>query len=62
MGRKAALLGWAATQGLATPGGLVLPAERFWAAVEACGVTAQARYLEASALRLDPTQDLAVAA
>jgi pyruvate,water dikinase len=37
-------------------------AERFWAAVDACGVTAQARYLEASALRVDPTQALAVAA
>lgn len=61
MGRKAALLGGAAGQGLATPGGQVLPAERFWAAVEACGVHRQARYLESSALRLDPRQALAVA-
>lgn len=61
MGRKAALLGWAGTQGVATPGGLVLPSERFWAAVEACGVIGQARYLEGSALRLDPAQALAVA-
>lgn len=40
----------------------MVPAERFWAAVEACGVSGQARYLEASALRLDPAQALAVAA
>ena len=40
----------------------MLPAERFWAAVEACGVSGQVRYLEASALRLDPVQALAVAA
>ena len=62
VGRKAALLGWATDQGLATPGGLVLPAECFWAAVEECGVSGQVRYLEASALRLDPAQALAVAA
>lgn len=47
---------------MATPGGLVVPAERFWAAAEACGVCGQVRYLEASALRLDPAQALAVAA
>jgi len=62
VGRKAALLGWATAQGLATPGGLVVPAERFWAAAGACGVLGQVRYLEASALRLDPAQALAVAA
>jgi phosphoenolpyruvate synthase/pyruvate phosphate dikinase len=45
-----------------TPGGLVVPAERFWAAVEACAAVGQARYLEASALRLDPAQAVAVAA
>jgi phosphoenolpyruvate synthase/pyruvate phosphate dikinase len=60
VGRKAALLGWAHAQGLPTPGGLVLLAERFWDAIEACGVLGQARYLEASALRLDPAQALAV--
>ena len=47
---------------MTTPGGLVLPGERFWAAVDACRVRAQVRYLEASALRLDPSQALAVAA
>lgn len=40
----------------------MVPAERFWAAAEACGVCGQVRYLEASALRLDPAQALAVAA
>lgn len=40
----------------------MVAAERFWAAVDACGVIGQARYLEASALRLDPAQALAVAA
>lgn len=40
----------------------MVPAERFWAATDACGVREQVRYLEASALRLDPAQALAVAA
>ncbi len=40
----------------------MVPAERFWAAVDASGAIGQARYLEASALRLDPAQALAVAA
>ena len=40
----------------------MVPAERFWAAAEASGVCGQVRYLEASALRLDPAQALAVAA
>lgn len=47
---------------MATPGGFVVPAERFWDAADACGVGGQVRYLEASALRLDPAQALAVAA
>ncbi len=45
-----------------TPGGLVIPADRFWAALEACGAGGQARYLQQSALRLNPRQALAVAA
>ena len=40
----------------------MVPAERFWAAAEACGAVGQARYLEAFALRLDPAQAVAVAA
>ena len=40
----------------------MVPAERFWAAADACGVREQVRYLEASALRVDPAQVLAVAA
>ncbi len=61
VGRKASVLAWAAQQGLATPGGLVLPARRFWTALQAAGVHEQARYLAAAALRLDPrhTADLA---
>ena len=61
VGRKASVLAWAAAEGLQTPGGLVLPASRFWAALQAAGVHEQARYLAAAALRLDPrhTADLA---
>lgn len=61
VGRKAAVLGWAETQGLATPGGLVLPADRFWAALAACGVGEQARYLQGAAFRLDPSHALEIA-
>jgi pyruvate,water dikinase len=62
VGRKAALLAWASAHRIPTPGGLVIPADRFWAALEACGAGGQARYLQQSALRLNPEQALAVAA
>ncbi|MEO5680066.1 MAG: PEP/pyruvate-binding domain-containing protein [Acidimicrobiales bacterium] len=62
MGRKAAVLGWAAARGVRTPGGVVLPAERFWEAVSACGALERARYLESAALRLDPRHVLDIAA
>ncbi|MEA2687361.1 MAG: pyruvate, water dikinase, partial [Actinomycetota bacterium] len=62
VGRKAGVLGWAEANGLATPGGVVVPAERFWAALEACGAVEQARYLERSGLRLDPHHTLDLAA
>ncbi len=61
VGRKAALLGWAHTRGHSTPGGVVLSAERFWSALEACGADEQAHYLQGSALRLDPRHTLATA-
>lgn len=62
MGRKAALLAWASAHGMPTPGGLVIPADRFWSALDACGAGRQARYLQQSALRLNPEQALSVAA
>lgn len=62
VGRKAALLGWAEANGLTTPGGYVLPAERFWAALDACGAREQAHYLERSALRLGPRHVFGIAA
>ncbi|MGI8984022.1 MAG: PEP/pyruvate-binding domain-containing protein, partial [Acidimicrobiales bacterium] len=62
VGRKAAVLGWAAANAMVTPGGLVLAAEAFWAALDACGAAGRARYLQASAVRLDPVQAHAVAA
>lgn len=40
----------------------MLPAEAFWAALAACGCADQARYLAASALRLDPKHATALAA
>jgi phosphoenolpyruvate synthase/pyruvate phosphate dikinase len=40
----------------------VLPAERFWAALEACGGRDRAEYLQRSALRLDPRHTLDIAA
>ncbi|MFI4973621.1 MAG: PEP/pyruvate-binding domain-containing protein [Caulobacterales bacterium] len=61
MGRKAAVLGWAESQGIATPGGLVLPSERFWTVLQACGAFQQARYLQENALRLDPRHTLNLA-
>lgn len=54
VGRKAAVLGWATSAGVRTPGGVVVPASGFWSAVAACGASERARYLAASALRLDP--------
>lgn len=54
VGRKAAVLGWAASAGMRTPGGMVVPSAAFWSAVSACGVTERVRYLSTSALRLDP--------
>ncbi len=62
VGRKAALLGWAEASGLVTPGGWVVPADRFRAALEAAGVARQADYLEGAALRLDPRHALELAA
>lgn len=62
VGRKAVMLGWATAEGISTPGGFVLPAECFWAALQACRVAEQARYLAHNALRLDPRQTHAVAA
>ncbi len=62
VGRKAVLLGWAAAAGLVTPGGWVVPAERFRAALEAAGVGRQADYLQTAALRLDPRHVLELAA
>ena len=62
VGRKAALLGWAAAQGLPTPGGFVIPADRFTEALEACDALGRARYLEHAALRLDPRHTFDVAA
>jgi len=62
VGRKAVTLGWATAEGIRTPGGFVLPAEYFWAALQACGAADQARYLASNALRLDPRQTHAVAA
>ncbi|MDQ1439931.1 MAG: pyruvate, water dikinase [Acidimicrobiaceae bacterium] len=62
VGRKAALLGWAQTIGHSTPSGVVLSAERFWSALEACGASEQAHYLQGSALRLDPRHTLDTAA
>ena len=56
------MLGWASAEGLSTPGGLVVPADRFWAALDGCTVSAQARYLQESALRLNPEQAVAVVA
>lgn len=63
VGRKASVLAWAAAHGLATPGGVVLPASRFWDALRIAGVHEQARYLATAALRLDPRHaaDLAAA-
>lgn len=61
VGRKAALLGWAEANGLTTPGGYVLPAERFWVALDACAARDQADYLEQSALRLDPRHVFGIA-
>jgi len=40
----------------------VIPADRFWAALEAGGVLVQARYLESAAFRLDPRHTLDLAA
>lgn len=54
VGHKAALLGWAQNEGIRTPGGWVLPADLFWAAMKAAKVVSQVRYLEENALRLDP--------
>lgn len=54
VGRKSEMLAWAQAQGLCTPGGLVVSSELFWSALEACGVSGQARYLATSALTLDP--------
>ncbi|WP_028350258.1 PEP/pyruvate-binding domain-containing protein [Bradyrhizobium murdochi] len=54
VGHKAALLGWAQKEGLQTAGGWVLPADLFWAAMQAAKVASQVRYLEENALRLDP--------
>jgi len=62
IGRKASVLAWAAAQGLPTPGGVVLPASTFWAALEACGTRKQAHYLAASAMRLDPLHSMNLAA
>lgn len=62
VGRKAWVLAWAAMRGLPTPGGVVLPAISFWAALDACGSGEQARYLAANALRLDPRHSLDLAA
>jgi Phosphoenolpyruvate synthase/pyruvate phosphate dikinase len=62
VGRKASVLAWAQAQGLPTPGGVVLPASRVWAGLEACGTRAQAHYLAASALRLDPRHSMDLAA
>lgn len=62
VGRKAAVLGWADTQGLQTPGGLVLTSGAFWDALEAGNVAGQARYLAESAVRLDPQHTLDIAA
>ncbi|MGI8685176.1 MAG: PEP/pyruvate-binding domain-containing protein [Acidimicrobiales bacterium] len=62
MGRKAAVLGWAAGNGVRTPGGFVLPSDRFWEAVAVSGALERARYLESAALRLDPRHMLDLAA
>lgn len=62
VGRKAAVLGWADAHGLATPGGVVVAASRFWAALEAAGAAERARYLQRAALRLDPHHTLTIAA
>jgi pyruvate, water dikinase len=56
------VLAWAESNGLRTPGGLVLPAEAFWEALDACDALAQARYLQGAALRLDPRHTLDIAA
>ena len=62
VGRKASVLAWASARGLPTPGGVVLPASRFWAALAACGARKQAHYLAASAMRLDPRHSMDLAA
>ena len=62
IGRKASVLAWAGAQGLSTPGGMVLPASRFWAALEACGSRTQAQYLAAHTMRLDPRHSMDLAA
>jgi phosphoenolpyruvate synthase/pyruvate phosphate dikinase len=62
VGRKAQVLALAAAEGVATPGGWVVPAERFWAAVDACDRLDQVRYLERTMLRLDPGHALGLAA
>ena len=62
VGRKAAVLGWAARRGLAPPGGVVVAAERFREALRACGAADRARYLESAALSLAPRHVLDVAA
>ena len=61
MGRKARALARAGAAGLRTPGGCVLPADVFWAMLEAHGVAVQARYLAAAAFALDPAHVHAIA-
>lgn len=62
VGRKAAVLAWAVGAGMRTPGGVVLPADRFWSALDLCGALERARYLESTALRLDPRHVIDLAA
>ncbi|HET7487030.1 MAG TPA: PEP/pyruvate-binding domain-containing protein [Acidimicrobiales bacterium] len=62
VGRKAAVLAWAEAQGLATPGGVVVPSIAFRDALAAAGALGRALYLEQAALRLDPRHALSIAA
>lgn len=62
VGRKAQVLAWAAAQGLATPGGVVVPASALRDGLAAAGALERARYLEQAAPRLDPRHAVAVAA
>lgn len=61
VGRKARQLALAGRQGLRTPGGHVLPAQAFWAMLDAHGLASPVRYLASAALTLDPAHTLAIA-